>query len=277
MTNKVIPPLIGMISLISLFTSTAIFADCPRIISQSPYITHQLDYLGLKPCMVGASRYDKSLGLVDTGGLFDPDSEAIAKLKADLWITSDWTKLTDFEAIQPNVKTALRLHSFDSMQQVEDNLMDIARHSDDADALQLAQAFPSAWRSQATQIRTINTKHTSPPKALLISSCGGQPYAFGKSSWLADLFTEAGFEVVGKQKRITHLPETKIANQLEILIQQTQPNLVFIFERQLAPACRLMKLPQGTQIVTLDGTNFLQPAPLLLKGLQQLKDNPLWQ
>ena len=33
--------------------------DCPRIISQSPYISEMLDYPGMKHCIVGVSRYSK--------------------------------------------------------------------------------------------------------------------------------------------------------------------------------------------------------------------------
>ncbi|UQB41556.1 hypothetical protein JX580_07650 [Thiomicrospira microaerophila] len=64
--------------------SATVFAECPRIISQSPYITHQLDYLGIKHCIVGASRYNKELGVTDTGGLLDPNQPAIQSLKPDL-------------------------------------------------------------------------------------------------------------------------------------------------------------------------------------------------
>ncbi|MFO8023833.1 MAG: hypothetical protein R6U90_01690, partial [Thiohalophilus sp.] len=64
--------------------------DCPRIISQSPYITHTLDWLGLKDCIVGASRYDQ-LEVPETGGVMDPDGEIIASLEPAILFTSDWT------------------------------------------------------------------------------------------------------------------------------------------------------------------------------------------
>lgn len=260
--------------LASNLASNLASAECPRIISQSPYITHQLDYLGLKNCLVGTSRYDNTLNLPTTGGLFDPDKTAIETLQADLWITSDWTKPDDFNAIKPMVKQALRLESFASMQQIEKNLTEIARASGDEKAQQQAERFANLWREKVAEIRAINTKS---PKTLLISSCSGQPYAFGKQSWLADLFSHAGFEIVGNPQRITHLPVSKLQDKLQEMIDHTQPQIVFIFERQLAPACRLMKLPEGTKLVTLDGTDFLQPAPVLLNGLEQLKRNTLWQ
>ncbi|WP_178860728.1 ABC transporter substrate-binding protein [Thiomicrorhabdus cannonii] len=255
--------------LLFLFTLvTQAHADCPRIISQSPYITHQLDYLGLKTCLVGSSRYNPELGLPTTGGLLDPDAHAIAELQADLWITSDWTKQRDFDAIQPTVKHALRLQSFGSMQQIEDNLMEVAKASGQPAALQKAQDFPAQWRRKAQEVRSLNP---TSPKVLLISSCSGQPYAFGRDAFLSDLFTQMGFEIVGKPQRITHLPITPQQNALEALIAELQPQIVFIFERQLAPACQLMQLPKGTRIITLDGTHFLQPAPLLITAMQRFE------
>ncbi|MBD3610048.1 MAG: ABC transporter substrate-binding protein, partial [Gammaproteobacteria bacterium] len=74
-----------------MITLQANAQECPRIISQSPYITHTLEWMGLKSCIIGTSRYDK-LGLPTTGGVLDPDAEAIDSLMPDVIFTSDWTK-----------------------------------------------------------------------------------------------------------------------------------------------------------------------------------------
>lgn len=58
----------------------AVGADCPRIVSQSPYITRVLIWLGLERCIVGVSRYD-ALDRPKTGGVIDPDADAIALLE----------------------------------------------------------------------------------------------------------------------------------------------------------------------------------------------------
>lgn len=255
--------------LLLLFVFANASADCPRMISQSPYITHQLDYLGLKSYLVGTSRYDKESGLATTGELLDPDAQAIADLDADLWITSDWTPRADFDAIKGHVKQALRLQSFGPMQQIEDNLLQIAQASGDQAALQKALKFPEIWRNQTNAIQALHQNH---PKALLISSCSGQPYAFGRDAFLSDLFSHMGFDIVGKPQRITHLPITSKTNGLERFIAAHPPQIVFIFERQLAPACQLMQLPKGTRIMTLDGTNFLQPAPVLLEAMKTFEE-----
>lgn len=255
---------LGLAACLLSFSAT-VFAQCPRIISQSPYITHQLDYLGVKHCIVGASRYNKELAVTDTGGLLDPDRQAIQSLKPDLWLTSDWTPQAQFDAIETHIAKAIRLESFGSMQQIEHNLLDIAQHLNNPVALKKVQDFAQHWRQTA---KSIDGKGQ---KLLLVSSCSGLPYSFGLDSWLADLFNYAGFQVVGHQQRITHLPITADENQLQALINQLQPDLVFIFERKLTPVCQIMSLPQNTRIITLDGTDFLQPAPIMLKGLNELK------
>ena len=66
--------------------------NCPRIISQSPYISKMLDYLGMGHCIVGVSRYSKR-NLPRTGGILDPDAQAIDSLMPDLNNTSDWSKV----------------------------------------------------------------------------------------------------------------------------------------------------------------------------------------
>lgn len=265
-------PRIALLTLFCFMPLQAIAQDrCQRIISQSPYITHQLNYLGLQDCIVGASRYDKALNVANTGGLFDPDKQIIESLNADLWITSNWTKQALFNEIKPFVGKALRLDSFESMSQIESNLSLILQTLGRTDLQVKVDDFAQNWRSQA---KAINAQGQ---RALLISSCSGQPYAFGQKSYLTDLFTQAGFKVVGENPRIIHLPITQNTNALEQLIAKTQPDTVFIFEQSLSNACRLVSLPKQTAIVTLDGHNFLQPAPSLLLGLEKLHKNLMWR
>ena len=92
-------------------------ADCPRIISQSPYISHTLKWLGLEQCIVGASRYDQ-LEVPDTGGVMDPDNEIIASLEPDILFTSDWTDPQELAALTPEDARAYRLLGFHIMAQI---------------------------------------------------------------------------------------------------------------------------------------------------------------
>lgn len=262
---------IYIVSLFLTFIEFA-YADCPRIISQSPYITHQLEYLGLKNCIVGASRYDAKLNLPQTGGMMDPDASAIAALKPDLWITSTWTKPDVFEKTAPPNATTLRLDSFNSMAQISDNLIDIAKASHDFAALAQAEAFATRWHDKLAQV------DGKQKRILLLSSCGKQPYAYGKQSWLGDLFTQANFQVVDFDKRVINLGQDKNETQTLALIQSLQPELIAVFHQSTAETCGLLDLPKITQLVVLNGDYFLHPSPTLLNGIDQLiAIQSIWQ
>lgn len=247
-------------------------SQCKRIISQSPYITHQLTYLGLKDCIVGTSRYDGALGLPQTGGIIDPDAAAITQLHPDIWLTSTWTSQQVFQASLPQNALGLRLASFDSMAQVHDNLTQIATLSQSKSAQQKALEFDTLWQEK---IKQVNGKHK---KTLLLSSCGKQPYAYGKNSWLGDLFSQAGFDVIDFTEHVTHLGKNKNEQQTLALIQSLQPDLIIVFHQQTAEACGLLDLPKISQLLVLDGDKFLHPAPTLLEGIDQLIDlQAVWQ
>lgn len=100
--------------------------DCPRIISQSPYISEMLDYLGMEHCIVGVSRYSKR-DLPRTGGILDPDADAIDSLMPDLIITSDWSKADVLKSVTPKGAKAIRLKSFNKMAQLEENMSSIIK------------------------------------------------------------------------------------------------------------------------------------------------------
>lgn len=248
------------------------YADCPRIISQSPYITHQLDYLGLNNCIIGASRYDAHLNLPDTGGVIDPDAQAIAQLKPDLWITSNWTKPETFQKTLPKTSQGLRLDSFDKMTQISDNLILIATTLADEQSLNKAKSFDIEWRHKLSQV------NGQQKRILLLSSCGKQPYAYGQQTWLGDLFKLANFQVIDFEKRITNLGQDKNEQQTLALIQSLQPDLIAVFHQTTAETCGLLDLPKITQLVVLNGDYFLHPSPTLLNGIDQLiAIQSLWQ
>lgn len=265
-------PLQLALSFFVLLWSLTTLADCPRIISQSPYITHQLDYLGLKECIVGASRYDAKLGLPQTGGVIDPDAEAIAQLKPDLWITSNWTKQEVFISTLPNKSKGLRLDSFDNMAQISDNLIRIATMLADEQTLNKARNFEIEWRHKLSQV------NGQQKRILLLSSCGKQPYAYGQQTWLGDLFKQANFQVIDFEKRVINLGQDKNEQQTLALIQSLQPDLIAVFHQTTAETCGLLDLPKITQLVGLNGDHFLHPAPTLVDGIDQLiAIQSIWQ
>lgn len=238
-------------------------ADCPRIVSQSPYLTQSLQWLGLESCIVGVSRYD-TLERPRTGGVLDPDGEAIGLLEPALIFTSNWTTPEVLAQATPPGARAFRLDGFASMAQVEENLRTMGAAAGIADIEQRVADFHRQWRAAAHALQGDGRR------VLLLSSCSGTPYSFGRERWLADLFTEAGFVVVETEPKIRHLRPGAAVATLNALINQLQPELLFIFERTLHPQCAFIKPQTPLRIITLDGEKFLHPAPVVLEGLAEL-------
>lgn len=241
----------------------AVEAACPRIVSQSPYITYTLDWLGLKDCIVGVSRYD-TLDRPRTGGILDPDKDAIAVLKPDLMFTANWIDADAWQAAAPTGAKAVRLDGFRSMRQVEENLNTIAKASGQPKAKARAVVFPKAWREKAKAV------HGNGRRVLLLSACSGAPYTFGPDTWLHDLFSEAGFTNVETHPRLRHLRVENPVAALDDLIGKLRPAFVIVFERKYSDQCAAILPRTGVRIIALDGEQFLHPAPVLLDGLDTL-------
>ena len=255
-----------LIALSLLLLSThATAGDCPRIISQSPYITHSLQWLGLEECIVGVSRFD-TLERPHTGGVLDPDAERIAALEPDLLLTSDWASEEKLTAITPPDTRAFRLKGFGSMAEVEENLRIIGKEVGIPDIDARVDAFAEQWRTLAAQVNGNNRR------VLLLSSCSGTPYSFGQQRWLSDLFHQAGFINVETVEKIRHIRPGQTIADLNALIHELEPELLFIFERSQSPQCAFIQPKTALRIIQLDGDQFLQPAPVILDGLRSLAD-----
>lgn len=247
-----------------LLASGAHAADCPRIISQAPFITKTLQWLGLQRCIVGVSRYD-ALDLPRTGGLLDPDADTIALLQPQLLLGSDWIPAAKWRAMAPAGAAAITLHGFQSMDQIEENLRVIGRAVHLPDADQRAAAFGNSWRRAAAQV------HGDGRRVLLLSACSGSGYSFGRKTWLYDLFTKAGFDVVETAATIRQLTPAAPIADVNTLIATLHPQVLFLFERSDTKQCRLLLPKTPLRIVALDSDHFLDPAPTLLLGLDDLR------
>lgn len=257
-----------LLFLFLLFIPFSLFAGevkqtCPRIISQSPYISEMLDYLGMGQCIVGVSRYSKR-DLPRTGGILDPDAEAIDALMPDLIITSDWSKEEVLKKITPKGAKAIRLKSFSKMAQLEQNMQTIIKATNWKGADNKISSFAKSWRNKVKQVQGNNNK------VLLLSSCSGAAYSFGPKSRLYDLFTQAGFNVVETKRKIRHIKAGEEIESLNNLLNEYQPDLLFIFERKLKKQCQLIIPKVPVSIVSFDGNLFLNPNTKILKGLDLL-------
>ena len=254
-----------VITLTLLFGGPALAMDCPRIVSQSPYITHTLQWLGLEGCIVGVSRYD-TLERPHTGGVLDPDAEMIAALEPELVLLSDWTREDRLKALTPPGAHTLRLGGFGGMAEVEENLRLIGQAVGLPDITRRVETFAQQWRALAAQV------NGNGRRVLLLSSCSGTPYAFGQQRWLSDLFTEAGFVNVETVDTIRHVRPGEAIADLNALINELTPELLFIFERTQSPQCAFIQPQTPLRIIQLDGDKFLQPAPVVLEGLKTLAE-----
>ncbi|MDH5601695.1 MAG: ABC transporter substrate-binding protein [Gammaproteobacteria bacterium] len=236
---------------------------CPRIISQSPYISEMLDYLGLGHCIVGVSRYSKR-DLPRTGGILDPDAEAIDALMPDLFITSNWTKEETIKKVVPKGTKVLRLASFNKMSQLEENMEAVIQATNWTHAQAKVNEFAKAWRHKVKQVKGNNKK------VLLLSSCSGKPYSFGPDSRLHDLFTKAGFNVAESKGKIRHIRPGQEIENLNALANKYQPDFLIIFEQKQKQQCQMIMPKVPVSILIFDGRKFLQPSTVILDGLDLL-------
>ena len=234
-----------------------------RIVSQSPYITYTLQYLGVDDGIVGVSRYDY-LDLPKTGGIIDPDKEAIAALHPDVVFTSDWTDPDVLRDATPLGARALILHGFKAMSEVEENIRTISKDLKLSNGMKRSVEFASAWRQAAAEV------HGEGKRVLVLSSCVGTPFSFGRNTYIYDLFTEAGFRVVETHPTIRHLKKSEEIKTIDELLMKARPDVVFVLH-DTAHGCVVPLEGAKCHVVELNGEHFVYPAPQILKGLKDLK------
>jgi iron complex transport system substrate-binding protein len=235
-------------------------AACPRIVSQSPYVTYALEWMGLSDCIVGVSRYD-SRDLPRTGGVMDPDADMLALLDPELVITSDWGKAETWQAAMPRGARLLRVDGFDSMAGVESMLREIGKAAGVADIDARVERYAADWRAAAVRV------DGGGRRVLLVSACTGTPYSFGRRTTLFDLFTKAGFAIAETDEKIHPLPPDELGRWVD----QLKPDIVFAFSSRWDATCNAALARPGIRVVPLDGELFYHPGPRLIEGLAQLK------
>jgi iron complex transport system substrate-binding protein len=97
------------------------------------------------------------------------------------------------------------------------------------------------------------------------------PYSFGQKRWLSDLFSRAGFVNVETAEKIRHIKPGEELATINALINELEPELLFIFERKENAQCAFIKPKTPLAIINLDGEKFLHPAPAVLDGLTELQ------
>ena len=247
-------------SVLCLLLPVARAGDCPRIVSQSPYLTRALEWLGRGACIVGVSRYDREeMALPRTGGILDPDAEAIRALAPDLIVTSNWADAEQMAKVTPPGARLLRLDGFASLADVEIMLNALAEASHARDGAAKIAAFGKAWREAAQGLAAKNQGK----RVLVLSSCMGKPYAFGRGHLVGDLFAQAGFEIAETAPKIRHA-------DVETLIMEANPEIVIALGNPAAESCRGIAPRLKVRIVCLDAAPFIHPGPGLLKAYAEI-------
>lgn len=242
----------------------ALAADCPRIVSQSPYITRALDWLGLSGCIVGVSRYDER-DLPRTGGVMDPDADTIALLEPQLMITSDWTKAEIWQAAAPPGAKALRVGGFGSMAEVETMLRDIGRAAKVADIDARVDRFAADWRAAAKRVDARGRR------VLIVAACGAVPYSYGRRTMPYDLLSQAGFTVVETHESLRHLHPGEPYATIAQLVAATRPEAIVAFINRRSEACNAQLAEAGIPIIAVDDDKFVHPGPGLIDALENLR------
>ncbi|MCX8098572.1 MAG: ABC transporter substrate-binding protein [Casimicrobiaceae bacterium] len=244
--------------------STAHAGDCPRIVSQSPYITRALAWFGLERCIVGVSRYD-TLERPRTGGILDPDTEAIALLAPQLMITSNWTKAELWEQAAPPGAKALRVDGFRGMDGVERMLREIGHAAGVPDTDARVDRFAAQWRAAARLVGGGGRR------VLILSACHETPYSFGRTTTLHELFATAGFEVVADHDGIRNFHRNQPGGDIAAWIRGRRPDYLFVLRNRRDEACNAAIAALGIPILPLESASFTHPGPALLEGLEQLR------
>jgi iron complex transport system substrate-binding protein len=245
--------------------STPAHAGCPRIVSQSPYITRALEWMGLGECIVGVSRYDERK-LPQTGGVIDPEADAIAVLDPQLMIAADWTDAAQWQAMAPAGAVALRVDGFHGMADAERMLRQIGHAAGVADIDARVERYAAAWRTAAARV------HGNGRRALVMTACSGAPYSFGRGTTLYELFAAAGFAVVADHDGIRNFPLDGAAAELPHWLDNLRPEIIFALKNSRDEACNAALARPATRIVPLDAEHFNHPGPDLLDGLKQLQE-----
>lgn len=249
---------------LALLANLALAADCPRIISQSPYISRALEWMGRGECIVGVSRYDR-LPLFHTGGVMDPDGAAMADLEPDVVIYSEWTREETVQSATPHDAQAVRVGGFRGMTGVESMLREVGQAAKVQDIDHRVAQFASDWRQAAAQVDSRQRR------VLILSACSATPYSFGKGSTLFELFTAAGFEVMADHDNIRNFTPNTPQGDVAAWISQRQPDLLFALQDRKSESCNPAIAKPGIPILPLTGEHFTHPGPELLKGLEELR------
>lgn len=238
---------------------------CPRIVSQSPYLSIALDWLQRGDCMVGVSRYDRR-ALPKTGGILDPDGVAIARLKPDLIVASKSADPVMMEMLTPSGTRLLQVDGLESVAGSDAMLQALADASRAPDGDNRIAGLQRARQARIGQIGA------NGQRVLVLSACSGSPYSFGARHYVGDAFAQAGFNVVESAPRIRHLRDGEEIDSIGKLVETLRPDIVVSLANASSVSCNAELGSLPVRIVHVRGENFFNPGPRLIDGFKELAE-----
>jgi iron complex transport system substrate-binding protein len=171
------------------------------------------------------------------------------------------------EDVTPPGARFVRLDGFASLVDVEDMLRSLAAESRADGAEARIGEFSRRWREMAEQLAQ---QHRG-KRLLVLSTCMGAPFSFGRRHVIGDLFVQAGFQVVESAPKIRHVLPGEEIPDLNTLIAATQPEIVVALSSESADFCHMAVPNVGIRIVPLDGRHFIHPGPGLLEAYEEIR------
>lgn len=244
-------------------TEKPLQARRPRIVSQSPYLTHALAWLGCDDCVVGVSCYDER-DLPRTGSVLRPDTAAITALRADVLVAPNWADAGALSAALPEGVDLLQVDGFRSLADAEAMLATLAQACGVADGAARVAAYRDALAQAAAGVAGGGRR------ALMLAACNAPAYSFGRERFVGELFRLAGFELAETEPLLRHLDHGGVHAGIRDAVASLRPDIVFALNAESAEYCRVALDGGPVPWVALPGGQFFHPGPGVLNGLAEL-------
>ncbi|KVL13225.1 hypothetical protein WL02_30965 [Burkholderia ubonensis] len=243
---------------------------CPRIVSQAPYITETLAWLGKADCVVGVSSFDARKDLPQTGGLLDPDYAAIAALHPDVVLLAEHVMPADapplpavwrdreFEHVR-----VVRVFGFQSVDQIVSNVYEIASAVGMADAVARRDEIRRRFDEK---FAALSEKKRVSGNVAVLTNCTNSPAIIGRDSFINDALNRSGFAVTPVAKTIVESGDETF-RQLRRYWDDNHIAAVILLSDRLRPNCVRSVQARPIPLYPVGTDTLYSPSPRLLSDL----------
>ncbi|MDP9649631.1 TroA family protein [Paraburkholderia caledonica] len=241
--------------------------------SQAPYITETLDWLGEGDCIVGVSSFDTRKDLPQTGGLIDPDYAAIGALHPDLVFLPEHVAPANVRPLpavwesEPFRNTrVVHVFGFQSVDQIVANIFTIAS----ALGLDDAAARRDVLRRQFDdKFAALSARQRINGNVAVLTNCTNSPAIIGRDSFINDALGKAGFQVTPVPKTVV-VREGDMVAQLRQYWDENRIAAVILLGDKLRPNCIRSAEARQMPIYPVGSDTLYSPSPRLLDDLDRV-------